>query len=215
MREYFFKLRPIGRREGGNVAIIAALAVLPMMLLLGLAIDLQRISSAKMRMQATIDGALLAEGGDIYKAYLDAELRRQQTLDRADRRRTEQLGRSLRQFRRGSHRSLKRYLSERRTVESTTPARTRLSLSASDIFAEIRPFIKATLGEDIPGLDQGTISVRVIGGDRVVVELNGDIPLLFGGLLGREDQTINVKSGIRIDTAQGGVYLFDVSDKKF
>ena len=69
------------RREDGTTAILFALALLPILVMFGFAIDIQRAQSAKVQMQAIADSAALAgarqfyEGGDtaeaVAKAYFE------------------------------------------------------------------------------------------------------------------------------------------------
>ena len=72
------------RREDGTTAILFALALLPIIVVFGFAVDFQRAHSANLQIQATADAAALAgarqfyEGGDqaeaIAKAYFDTAI---------------------------------------------------------------------------------------------------------------------------------------------
>ena len=61
------------RREDGTTAILFALALLPILVMFGFAIDIQRAQSAKVQMQAIADSAALAGARQFYEGDDTAE----------------------------------------------------------------------------------------------------------------------------------------------
>ena len=70
-------LRKAGTLPGeprGNVAIIFALSVFPIMVLLGLALDWQQLSSSKERVQHLLDSAVIAGAREMQDGKTAAEI---------------------------------------------------------------------------------------------------------------------------------------------
>ena len=127
MRDQGRRLKAFSQSERGNVAVIAALSLLPIILVMGLGFDLQRVVSAKMRIQSSMDAALLTEVGYIYQAHQEevAKVKEQQAQENRRRQRNvqqaqESYQRSLRRAYRNRHtrssrtRSYRRYQLDRR-----------------------------------------------------------------------------------------------------
>ena len=77
----FKALRGLGSDRGGNVAIVVALTLVPMIVAVGASFDYIRTYNVRQRMQSDLDTALIAAVKEI-----DTDVRRATGLDRVVRR---------------------------------------------------------------------------------------------------------------------------------
>ena len=69
------KIRQLKQDAEGNVAIIFALMTIPLFLLMGFAIDLQQVNTAKNRVQFILDSAVIAGAREMQEGKTDAEIK--------------------------------------------------------------------------------------------------------------------------------------------
>lgn len=220
MREIFNYTKWLRRDEGGNIAIIAALSIIPIIMAMGLGIDLQRLVAGKMRMQASVDGALLSETGRIYAEYAQEVEEAKNAADRINRRQRRALQQSQQRYRRSyqrgytrsaRNRNRRQYYEDRRNTVRVTPDYPNLQFTPAKMVNSMKPYIKEAIIEQMPGFKDATITVRTLRGNRVIAKVKGKLPLAFGGFLGREEQEISVTSGVILNPRTGSFSLIDTS----
>lgn len=221
MREKVKRLRTLKRSEDGNVAVIAALSLLPIILVMGLSFDWQRIVSANMRVQSSIDAALLNEVGYLYANYVEEKAEAEAKADRDSRRRRAAAQRAQENYYRSNRRrhtrasrrrSRERYNNLRRSLYKRPQTYSRLNFSATEINERMAPLLRETITKELPDLKNVTIEVRVEKNMQVKAKVRGDLTLTFGSFLGREDQKIVVDTGVYYSRRTGVFELMMIDE---
>ncbi|MEP1597707.1 MAG: TadE/TadG family type IV pilus assembly protein, partial [Hyphomonas sp.] len=75
-RQAVNKFRRLKHDTEGNIAIIFALMTIPLFLLMGFAIDLQQVNTAKNRVQFILDSAVIAGAREMQEGKSDTEIKK-------------------------------------------------------------------------------------------------------------------------------------------